>query len=192
VAPEANSVARRLGGAGIKIALYAGNLGEGHLCGEFVAAARHLLQQGRDDWRFIFAVRGSGRAGLTALAAELPNVRVMDYLPEQETAELLWAATVHLISMKPGWEGVIVPSKLYGALQTTAPALFVGPPDADTSAELTRLGRGATLPPGASGEAVAATLDDLAQPQWCREPRLDGSGPRQIAEFVSRRADISL
>jgi len=56
--------------------------------------------------------------------------------------------------MKPGWEGVIVPSKLYGILKTEAPVLFVGPEDADTSQEIRRLRRGKVLPIASDGRRL--------------------------------------
>lgn len=186
VAPEFNRVAERFGWRGRRVALYAGNLGEGHLFKEFADAARFFHDGGRFDWLFVFAIRGSGRASLLDLTADLPNVQVMNYLPEADTAELLWSATVHLISMKPGWEGVIVPSKFYGPLQTASPILFIGPSDADTAVELGRLGCGLALPPGATGGEVALELDNLAQSSWLREPLLDTSGPRRVAEFLLR------
>jgi len=124
VSPSENRVKKRLGLVGQKVALYAGNLGEGHCFQEILEAARWLHEQGRTDWFFVFVVRGSGKALLEARSVPLPNVRIMGYLPESETALLLWSATVHLITMKPGWEGVIVPSKLYSSMQTASPVLL--------------------------------------------------------------------
>jgi colanic acid biosynthesis glycosyl transferase WcaI len=180
-----NRVIKRLGSAGQRVALYAGNLGEGHSFQEILEAARWFHEQGRTDWLFVFVVRGSGKALLEARGASLPNVRVMDYLPESETADLLWTATVHLITMKPGWEGVIVPSKLYGALQTAAPVLFIGPCVADTVQELYRLNRGIALSPESSGLTVAQALDELAQTSWLSQPYADRSGPARIAEYLT-------
>jgi len=166
-----------------KVALYAGNLGEGHPHAEFVAGARWLYGSGRHDWLFVFVVRGSGVAQLRAESVTLPNVRVLDYLPESERANLLWAAAVHLVSMKPGWEGVIVPSKLYGILKTEAPVLFVGPEDADTSQEIRRLRRGKVLPIASDGKAVASSLDELER-QPRSEPFADEAGIAKIAEYL--------
>lgn len=185
VDPGANRVLERFGWRGRKIALYAGNLGAGHLFNEFISAARWFHDQGRTDWIFAFVGRGSRRAALEQQTASVPNVRTLDYLPESEIADLLWSATVHLISMRPGWEGVIVPSKLYGALQTGAPILFVGPSDADTAVEISRLNCGRCLAAGASGAAVAGALDELAAQPRRLEPSLDPSGPQAVAAFVT-------
>jgi hypothetical protein len=181
-AADVDHLQQRLDWKGLKIALYAGNLGEGHSFAEFVSAARLLSTLGRKDWLFVFAVRGSRVGALRDEAAELPNVKVMDYLPEADTAALLWSATVHLISMQPGWEGIIVPSKLYGILQTKAPVLFVGPEDADTAYEIDKFRCGKALPPESDRTLVAAALDELGDLK--REPVADTTGIFRVAAYL--------
>ena len=43
--------------------------------------------------------------------------------PEELAGDMLWAAHIHVITMSEGWQGIVVPSKLYGILQTGAPDL---------------------------------------------------------------------
>ena len=186
VSPEENALIRQFHWEGKKIALYSGNLGEGHLFREFADAARWFYQGRRDDWVFAFVIRGKNRRDLEVMTKDLPNIRVLDYLPDDMTADLLWAATVHLISMKSGWEGVIVPSKLYGALQTAAPILFIGPENSDTATEILRMKRGLTLSPDTPGDTVAGMLEELAQPSWRQEPFFDEGGSRKVVEFITR------
>ena len=178
-----NRVAKKFGWENVKVALYAGNLGEGHPYAEFLDAAKWFQSRGRHDWVFVFVVRGSRVARLRVESAGLPNVRVMDYLPEADTACLLWSASVHLVSMKPGWEGIIVPSKLYGIFKTEAHVLFVGPEDADTSEELRRLRLGKVLPWGCDGETVAAAMDELER-QPRSAPFASAAGIARVAEYV--------
>jgi hypothetical protein len=92
----------------------------------------------------------------------------------------LASARVHLITMSPGWEGVVVPSKLYGCIRTGRPVLFIGPDNADTAREILANEWGAVLPPGTSGEKVAAVILDLAA-RPTREVRLK-KGAREVAE----------
>jgi glycosyltransferase involved in cell wall biosynthesis len=183
---EENIVIKQFGWQGRKIALYSGNLGEGHLFREFADAARWFYENGCDDWVFAFVIRGEKRNDLEVMAKNLPNIQVLDYLSDDTTADLLWAATVHLVSMKSGWEGVIVPSKFYGALQTAAPILFVGPEDSDTATEIRRLKRGRTLSPNTPGDTVARILEELAQPSWKQEPLFDEGNPLKVVEFITR------
>jgi hypothetical protein len=90
------------------------------------------------------------------------KIEITGYASEEETPGLLASARVHLITMSPGWEGIVVPSKLYGCIRTGRPVLFIGPEKADTAREILANDWGAVLPPGASGERVAAAILELA------------------------------
>ena len=89
-------------------------------------------------------------------------MEVTGYASETETPELLASARVHLITMSPGWEGIVVPSKLYGCIRTGRPVLFIGPENADTAREIRAHDWGKCLPPGVRGEEVAAAILELA------------------------------
>jgi hypothetical protein len=64
----------------------------------------------------------------------------LGYQPDEWLSDLLSCADVHLISMKPGWEGIIVPSKLFGILKVGGAVGFIGPPECETSGAI-RQGR---------------------------------------------------
>ncbi|KPK65946.1 MAG: hypothetical protein AMK73_01500 [Planctomycetes bacterium SM23_32] len=181
----ANVFLRRHGWADKSVVLYAGNLGEAHSFREVVEAASHAKATGADDWHFVFVVRGARRATLEEASRSLGNVTVLDYQPPELTHHLLWAADVHLITMSAGWEGVVVPSKLYGILHTDIPVLFIGPHDADTAAEIERFSAGAVLPPGASGETVLRSLQELRGRKRRRVPAANRDSARRIAGFVT-------
>jgi glycosyltransferase involved in cell wall biosynthesis len=107
-------------------------------------------------------------------------VEVTGYASEEETPRLLASARVHLITMSPGWEGVVVPSKLYGCIRTGRPVLFIGPDNADTAREILANEWGAVLPPSTDGREVAAAILELAA-RPMREVRLK-QGAREVAE----------
>jgi glycosyltransferase involved in cell wall biosynthesis len=173
---------------GRRVALYAGNMGEAHGFDELVAAARLLALDSASRWTFVFVVRGAGRAALLNATRDLPNVIVADYVAADMTAEMLASADVHLATMRPGWEGVVVPSKLYGALATSGRVLFIGPPASDSARAVTRHGAGAVLPPGSPPEAVVDALNRLyALPP--AERVLDRGGPARVARFVTADAE---
>jgi colanic acid biosynthesis glycosyl transferase WcaI len=164
--------------------LYAGNLGEAHTYQELLDAALVLAARGDLRWHFVFVVRGTNRAALESQCSGMSNVTVLDYQPEELASDMLWAAHIHVITMREGWQGVVVPSKLYGTLQTGAPTLFIGPPDADTADVVREQALGETLSPGVDGDIVVGALQRLAARQR-RCARTDSAlGAERIAEFV--------
>lgn len=171
-----------------KIALYAGNLGEGHTFAPLVRAAETLREEGREDWALVFVIRGSKKSQLEAVAKDLPAILITDYQPVEWTSDLLWSAHVHLITINAASKGLVVPSKLYGVLHTDAPVLFIGPEDADTAREIRRYQAGESLVEASDGPAIVAALDRLhARYQEGDPDRLpaDTTGPDQIAEFTT-------
>ena len=57
----------------------------------------------------------------------LDNIRFLDYFPREQFHASLSLADVHLISMRREMTGIVVPGKLYGAMASGRPTLFVGP-----------------------------------------------------------------
>jgi hypothetical protein len=110
-------------------------------------------------------------------------VEVTGYASEEETPGLLASARVHLITMSPGWEGIVVPSKLYGCVRTGRPVLFIGPENADTAREILGNDWGAVLPPGSSGEKVAAAILELAARPTKAPP--EQRGAVEVAELIA-------
>jgi hypothetical protein len=143
------------------LALYAGNLGEAHAFVDLLRSVPFLP----NEWKLRFAVRGAKSVALRTSVQEsvaAGRVIVSGYVSGDETAALLASARVHLITMASGWQGIVVPSKLYGCIRTGRPVLFIGPENADTAREILANDWGAVLPPGASGEEVAAAILELA------------------------------
>ncbi len=135
---------------------------------------------------------GGDPAGKSSLQTEEKQqgafVEVTGYASEEETPQLLASARVHLITMSPGWEGIVVPSKLYGCIRTGRPVLFIGPENADTAREIRRNDWGIVLPSGAGGREVAAAILTLA----ARPTRAGAkhSGAEEIAKRLSEVAGI--
>jgi len=113
-------------------------------------------------------------------------VEITGYASEVETPGLLASARVHLITMSPGWEGIVVPSKLYGCIRTGRPVLFIGPENADTAREIRANDWGKVLPPGASGEEVAGAIVNLAARETRSVRPQQGAGA--VAELIQTLA----
>jgi glycosyltransferase involved in cell wall biosynthesis len=104
--------------------LYSGNFGRAHSYAEFLRLARRLPDSGV---HFCFGVRGNRAAELqAAIRPEDRNVSRAGFAPEAQLVKRLAAADIHLVSLRPEWTGVVVPSKFFGALAVGRPVLFAG------------------------------------------------------------------
>jgi colanic acid biosynthesis glycosyl transferase WcaI len=156
---------KNMGWTNKNIALYAGNLGEAHSFEYIVKLAKRLVAEGDSSWIFAFFCRGAQVSDLKQCARDLPNVYINDYLSEEKSELLFSAVDLHLITMADGWEGIVVPSKLYGVLHTTAPVLFVGPKTADTASEISAQGIGWSVQNDEDVNQTIKTLKHLKRRQ---------------------------
>ena len=89
--------------------------------------ARECRRRGIDA-AFCFAGYGNRYQEQTAcLTAEDTNIKLLGFASDAELEKRLSAADIHLISLRPGWEGIVVPSKFFAALAIGRPVLFAGP-----------------------------------------------------------------
>jgi glycosyltransferase involved in cell wall biosynthesis len=158
VAPDPK-VRRELFGDARLTLLYSGNFGRAHSYDEFLDVARRLRGTGVD---ICFAVRGNRADELrSAVRPDDVNVSFAGFAPEAELERRLAAADVHLVSLRPEWTGVVVPSKFFGSLAAGRPVVFAGSPDAAIAAWIRDLCVGWVLTPD-TAEFVAADLRALA------------------------------
>lgn len=107
--------------------LYSGTVGYAHDLEPFIRLARECRRRGIDA-AFCFAGYGNLYQKQTAqLTAEDTNIRLAGFASTEELEQRLAAADIHLISLRKGWEGVVVPSKFFGALAIGRPVIFSGP-----------------------------------------------------------------
>jgi glycosyltransferase involved in cell wall biosynthesis len=142
------------------VAAYSGNLGRAHDYRAILEAAT-LLQP---DARFVLLMIGGG-AGMDALRAaaqqrRLGNLLFLPYQPRETLADSLAAADVHLATLLPELEGLIVPSKFYGILAAARPVLFIGDAHGELPGIIHDEGCGATVASG-DGAALAQALRRL-------------------------------
>jgi colanic acid biosynthesis glycosyl transferase WcaI len=111
---------------------YSGNLGRAHEYQIIVDAVDTL--QGDDQLLFLFIGGGKGLDELrTELIRRGLSQRVMfrPYQPVERLALSLAVADVHLVTLRPSLEGLIVPSKFYGIAAAGRPTLFLGDLDGE-------------------------------------------------------------
>jgi len=157
-----NPVRARLGIDEQFVIGYSGNLGRAHEYQTFLGAAR-LLAESPD---YLFLVTGGG-AKVEALRQEvrasgLASFRFQGYQASGDLADSMAAADVHLVSLLPATEGLIVPSKYYGIMAAGRPAIFIGDLDGELAREIRASGTGAVIAVGDS-EGLARELRRLRE-----------------------------
>jgi glycosyltransferase involved in cell wall biosynthesis len=140
--------------------LYSGNFGRAHSYWEFLELARLLRGE---KIHFCFGVRGNRARELRAAVSGADhNVSFAGFAPESELALRLAAADIHLVSLRPDWTGVVVPSKFFGSLAAGRPVIFAGSRDAALARWIEAYGVGWVLD-SSSLEKVARDLKHLAE-----------------------------
>ncbi len=156
MAPGASALRREWGLEGKFIVGYSGNLGRVHDCETLLAAAR-LLAQERD---VVFSFVGGGFHFARLRAAGLANVALHDYVPEERLGEGLAACDVHLVTLLPAFEGLVVPSKFYSIAAAGRAVIFVGDKEGEIARLIAAHGCGVTVAPG-DGAGLAAAIREL-------------------------------
>ena len=95
---------------------------------------------------------------------------------QERLAESLSAADVHLISLRPELEGLIVPSKFYGVAAAGRASIFIGDGDGEIARTLRRIDGGITVPQGDGSALASAVLALAADPRRCAVMGMNARG----------------
>lgn len=139
--------------------LYSGNLGRAHPISTIIDAAT-LLQETNPEIEFVFVGDGVGFEQVAQARSKrsLDNIRLLPPQPLSRLKDLMEGGDVHLISMKHEVLGMLVPSKLYGALAAGRPCLFIGPENSEAAKVIHEFGAGTVISQGQSKKLVEEIL----------------------------------
>ena len=126
---------------------YSGNLGRAHELGILLDAAERLRH--RLDIVFLIIGEGNQKESLQqdAIRRGLVNVLFKPYQPKDQLKFSLTLPDVHLVSLKPALEGLIVPSKFYSSIAAGRAVLVIGDGDGELAREVVRGNCGVTVAP---------------------------------------------
>jgi hypothetical protein len=115
-----------------KLLLYSGNYGVAHEIDTVVKGLIQHHQKGSGSFGLWLNATGSGVESVIAplRAARIP-IALSDPVVLDQLPHLLAAADAHLVTLRPSFSGLVVPSKIYGCLDSGRPILFVGPKSSD-------------------------------------------------------------
>jgi glycosyltransferase involved in cell wall biosynthesis len=114
--------------------LYSGNIGEFHELETLVEVA---VEFKNEDVGFLIIGEGDNKSNIVSLAEELDiKGETVEFLPYQPWDDLPYSLTsgdVSVVTVKEGFEGICVSSKLYTAMAAGEPVLTIAQPDDDES-----------------------------------------------------------
>jgi glycosyltransferase involved in cell wall biosynthesis len=168
------------------VILHAGNIG---FCGAWdtlVKAARLLERNGVG---LIFVGNGAARPQVEASAKGCRAVRFLPFRPLEQVSYVLAAADMHVVTIRRGLEGVVMPSKLYPILAAGRPVLAVAPEESDVVRIVRRTGCGVVGDPddpASVASALQQVYRDSARLAWM------GQRAREIAPEYDREKQLQL
>ena len=126
VAPINLEMRKKLFGDAKLCLLYSGTVGHAHDITPFIELARECRRKNLSVG-FCFAGYGNRFEEQSAqLTPEDTNITIAGFASEDELTARLAAADFHLVSLREGWEGIVVPSKFFASLAMGRPVIYAG------------------------------------------------------------------
>jgi len=127
IAKQSNWFAYKYGLVNSFTVLYSGNMGRCHDMDTILEAARQLQDE---PIQFVFIGEGAKRQPCIDLVSNLGlhNCKFLPYQEKQDLPYSLTACDLSLVSVSPGMEGLVAPSKLYGMLAAERPIAVICEP----------------------------------------------------------------
>lgn len=166
------------------VVLHAGNLGFYGAWDTVIKAAGMLEREGV---AFIFVGEGAQRSNVEVAARGVGNIKFQPFRPPEQVRYVLAAGDLHLVTIKRGLEGVVVPSKLYGILAAGRPVLALTPEESDAARVVRRVGCGVVVDPD-DPTALAAAVRKLTHDR----ERLARMGERALQAAVDYEREKEL
>ena len=146
---------------------YSGNIGRAHEFDTILDGAEKL--KGAANIVFLFIGGGAQRHWIEEEARRrgLENIMFKPYQPREQLTLSLTVPDVHLISLQPALEGLIVPSKFYGVAAAGRPTIFIGSRNGEIPRILRKAQCGFSVEKGQAEEASRIIRVLAAHPETC-------------------------
>lgn len=177
-------VIRTIRGTDKFVLLHAGNLGFYGAWETLIAGVRGLA---RDGVSLVFVGDGAQRDQIQSLANGARNIRMLPYFPASKIPSVLAAGDAHIVTVRRGLEGVVVPSKMYGILAAGKPILAVASPESDVVSLSNNFGFGVSADPDKPEEVASAICSLAADPARTKSM---GTTARDIACEFDRAKEL--
>jgi glycosyltransferase involved in cell wall biosynthesis len=147
--------------------LYSGNMGRCHEMDTILEAARQLENE---SIQFVFIGGGAKRQTCIEQVKKLglSNCQFLPYQDKQDLPYSLTACDLSLVSISPGMEGIVAPSKLYGILAAGRPVAAICESNSYLRSLLSRANCGAAFSNG-DADGLAMFIRRLANDHYLSE-----------------------
>jgi glycosyltransferase involved in cell wall biosynthesis len=187
----ANILTQKWGLTGKFVLLYSGNMGVAHDSDTVlhaIASARSALS----NLRLIIVGQGGRITQVEQLTKDLGLTDLVQFKPlvsSELMPHALGIADLALVTLLPGFEGLVVPSKLLGHMARGVASLYIGPTDSDI-AQLIEKSRGGIMVSNGEIARLGSLLIDLANDP-SRLSRMGSSAARYYEAHLSREIGLS-
>ncbi|PKP61698.1 hypothetical protein CVT91_02205 [Candidatus Atribacteria bacterium HGW-Atribacteria-1] len=173
---EDNFLRKKWGLEGKFVVLYSGNIGYLHEFDTIISAADFLAKEGLEEIVFVFVGEGIKKNYIEEKTREkgLSNIVFFPYQPREMLTYSLGLANVSLVTLEKGFEGMVVPSKIYGILASGRPVIAVVGGESEI-VEIIRKGKCGKIVKIRDYQALVNNIMDYYKnSKKCREDGLNG------------------
>ena len=178
------AIVREIRGGFRFVIVHAGNLGFYGAWHTLICAARMLESQGVG---LVFIGEGAMKKQIQAVAQNCQNIRFLPFFPASEIPAVMASGDLHVVTIRRGLEGVVVPSKLYNILAHGRPILAI----ATEKAEVTRLAQryecGIAADPDDPTQVATAVRRLLETPEYLEHLSRQA---RELAKTYDRLSEL--
>ena len=166
-----NPLSERFNREGKQIVLYSGNMGISHDIDSMLESAR--LLRNRDDLLFLFIGSGQKWDEVKRFKQEqqLENIDIYPFQPEALLPMTMALATISLVALDKGAEGLMVPSKLFYYLAAGSAVIGVCRADNELRDVISDHDCGVCVEPGAPDRLAIAIESMLDHPEQLEQYR---------------------
>jgi len=176
-----NPLRKQWGLEGKFVVGYSGNMGRAHDFGTLLRAAEMLRANKEICFLFIGAGQQLIHVQNEVIRLGLDNVVFQPYQPREMLTQSLGVPDIHVVSLLPQLEGLVMPSKIYGIMAAGRPTIFVGAKDGELAIFLEAEGCGFSVDVGDTDDFANVVLTLSREPE-----RNYGMGVQARRVFESR------
>lgn len=139
------------------VIMYSGNMGLTHDFTDIIKVIKEL--KNINNLKFIFIGDGKRKKEIIDGTLGIDNVKMLPFQPIDKLAKSMSVGDLHFVTLSEGFEGLVVPSKTYGAFAAARPVIYQGPASSEIAQLIIETNSGTVVPPKNFGALKRTILD---------------------------------